>query len=508
MKKITPLFVMLLLFISSDIFAQLTVNDQEPSPNTLFQVNDEGSAGSVTLYDTKMSLSGNKIYNYGNDLYWGSKKLGFAGSAAGWTDEGTYVRLTTHTDKVGVGTTSPSATFHVTGSDGVLFEGEFGVGTQLYLGGGTKMMWYPRKAAFRTGQLIDDGVNYWNDNLIGNSSFASGYNTLAKGECSIALGKNSIAEKQTSIAIGYGAIASGFHSRTIGTNSVAEGSYSTALGFQTMAKSVFSTAIGANNLSFGNSTNWIETDPIFEIGIGTSTKRNALTVLKNGKVGIGIATPASLLHISGANTQAQLSTSNDGVFGQSNTSGGSGVAGINTGSGNGIYGRSTNGYAGKFEGDVNVSGDVITKNLKSNTSINIESSTDNITLKAGNTIVTIKPSGEILIQSSADVSILAEANLNLNANGDLNLSANNINIEANSNLTVSSSSDMTLQSDNKLLLDASSDIKLTSDAELLFENDYAFNKMFTNGDIDIQGQEISIKASGKLILKGSNITEN
>jgi hypothetical protein len=51
------------------------------------------------------------------------------------------------------------------------------------------------------------------------------------------------------------------------------------------------------------------------------------------------------------------SQTRDGVHGESASTGVSGVAGINSGGGHGIYGRST-GYAGFFDGNVNVNGDV------------------------------------------------------------------------------------------------------------------------------------------------------
>jgi len=43
-------------------------------------------------------------------------KLTITGTDTGWTDDGTVVRLTTSTDKVGIGTANPSTTLHVVGS--------------------------------------------------------------------------------------------------------------------------------------------------------------------------------------------------------------------------------------------------------------------------------------------------------------------------------------------------------------------------------------------------------
>jgi hypothetical protein len=61
---------------------------------------------------------------------------------------------------------------------------------------------------------------------------------------------------------------------------------------------------------------------------------------------------------------------------------------------------------------------------------------------------------------------------------------------------------------NDLLLSASKDMHLDANDSLVFRNLNALNKMFSNGDIDIRGKDITINASGTLITKGSNIPEN
>ena len=62
-----------------------------------------------------------------------------------------------------------------------------------------------------------------------------------------------------------------------------------------------SVAMGRYNVGGGNSISWVETDPLFEIGIGTSfsDRANALTVLKNGNVGIGTSNPTHKLTVKG-----------------------------------------------------------------------------------------------------------------------------------------------------------------------------------------------------------------
>ena len=95
---------------------------------------------------------------------------------------------------------------------------------------------------------------------------------------------------QYSVALGYKTRATGYASTSMGSVNTASGMYSTSMGYGTSATSMHSMAIGKYNLGQGNSNSWLPEDPIFEIGIGASNaeRANALTVLKNGNVGIGM----------------------------------------------------------------------------------------------------------------------------------------------------------------------------------------------------------------------------
>jgi len=100
--------------------------------------------------------------------------------------------------------------------------------------------------------------------------------------------------------MGSATTASGDKSTAMGAGADAIGNYSTAMGQGTRASSRASLAMGRYNVGGGTAVSWVDTDPLFEIGNGASSSAlsNAMTVLKNGNVGIGTASPNSLLHVS------------------------------------------------------------------------------------------------------------------------------------------------------------------------------------------------------------------
>lgn len=192
------------------------------------------------------------------------------------------------TAQVGIGTTTPLARLHVTDSS-VLFSATGDIpgspSAPPVSGGGRRMMWYPDKAAFRTGYVGSFGSTYWDAANIGNYSFAAGSNcrasgdhsfavglaTTASGDESVAFGNNSTASanralafngtatgvgaialgsgaqatSDDALAMGQSSIASGLGSVTIGP-SIATGSFSVAIGLQNRAGGSFSMAFGKN----------------------------------------------------------------------------------------------------------------------------------------------------------------------------------------------------------------------------------------------------------------------
>lgn len=218
---------------------------------------------------------------------------------------------------------SPKTELHVGNGNRVLFG-------QDTLGSGDKLMFLPDLHAFRVGTIATGAAStYWNRDSIGLYSFASGLNTRAQGYGATAMGRDTEATNSYAFASGYFTNADGKYSTAMGFNtdafglgstalgystdaeenysfaagylSEAQAIFSTALGHTTRAQAYASTAIGSFNIGNGNPSSWVDTDPIFEIGIGTnnSNRANAMTIRKDGRTGIGTNFPATTLHVNG-----------------------------------------------------------------------------------------------------------------------------------------------------------------------------------------------------------------
>lgn len=107
-------------------------------------------------------------------------------------------------------------------------------------GSGYRLMWYPRKYAFRAGYTDAE----WDDPNIGTGSVAMGSNTLASGSNSTALGAETRATAGQATAVGERTTASGIASMAAGTATTASGGSSVAMGRETQATGEGSTAMG------------------------------------------------------------------------------------------------------------------------------------------------------------------------------------------------------------------------------------------------------------------------
>ena len=192
---------------------------------------------------------------------------------------------------------------------------------------GAGMFWYAPKLAFRAGSYNLEG-GYTHDN-IGSSSFvygvnsiathyavAFGINSMASGVSSFAAGQLAKATNSHAVSLGYETLATGPYSVAVGQSVEARGnsalaagfgaqalgSYSVALGERTFAKARGSITVGAWNDVDDNPDPLVAfyTDRIFQLGNGSiDSRRNALTVLRDGRVGIGTVNPLALLHLKG-----------------------------------------------------------------------------------------------------------------------------------------------------------------------------------------------------------------
>lgn len=147
------------------------------------------------------------------------------------------------------------------------------------------------------GGYIDTGANY--SYTLGGTANAPSTVSIkgtANGTSSIAIGGASNGVQ--SIAIGMGGISSvGDNSLALGTNgiSAAYGEQSIVLGNSITAYSYSETVIGKGNTVYtpSNTANWDSFDRLFVVGgspsdPGSGGNKDAFTILKNGKVGIGI----------------------------------------------------------------------------------------------------------------------------------------------------------------------------------------------------------------------------
>ncbi len=237
-----------------------------------------------------------------------------------WTVNGdTLYNSTASCVAIGTSSPEPTAQLYVNINDAALDPHGFVVhgdddGNVPFpsLGAGSRMMFYPGRSAFRAGSV--DSAR-WDGYAVGRYSGAIGKDITASGTYAVALGKGGVSSGSASFSAGNFTLASGVSSSALGSSTHAQGyasfaanyntdaigSYSSAMGYNTDADSYLSLAIGHNNIGGGTADSWVDTDPLFEVGNGFSvpTGANALTVLKNGKTGIGTHQPEYLLEVAG-----------------------------------------------------------------------------------------------------------------------------------------------------------------------------------------------------------------
>lgn len=204
-------------------------------------------------------------------------------------------------ERVGINRTNPQAQLDIDGLDGLLVRGTLGNGAMPSLSANGVYMWFcPRLGSFRVG--VSSAGQFAVPN-IGAESFGAGTDVIAPGMSSAAL------NAQTQ--------ANGNYSFSANINTIVNGEAGAAFGNSTLNNSFNAFVLGRYNIGTGTTGSWVSTDPIFEIGNGngSTNRHNALTVLKNGNVGIGEPTPGALLQMENGNLF--IEGSGYGLVGQS-----------------------------------------------------------------------------------------------------------------------------------------------------------------------------------------------
>lgn len=295
MQKITA-FISMCVFIIGSVNAQVGIGTETPDPSAMLDVssttkglliprlaltatNDVAPIAnplqSLLVYNTATNGT-DRIAVFPGYYYW---------NGIGWTSLTTYTlqqNINTNGKYIsGDGTNTGISVFD---NGTIVSSGEFGTGGALTAQGqGTRLIWYPKKAAFRAGSVNGD---QWDDVNIGDKSVALGSGNTASGLNSFAAGNYSVASAANTIAIGNqshatydgaiafgelntasgadaivfgqgcnatnrlctafgsGTTASGRIATAMGNSSVASGEVSFALGLSTVASGDYSTALG------------------------------------------------------------------------------------------------------------------------------------------------------------------------------------------------------------------------------------------------------------------------
>ncbi|HTY12843.1 MAG TPA: hypothetical protein VMD02_01500 [Candidatus Omnitrophota bacterium] len=186
------------------------------------------------------------------------------------------------------------------GSDGgILATGTLYSGADLVTtGSGTRLIWWPKEAAFRAGNISG---SQWDSANIGTGSFAGNINTTASGTYSFAMGNSTSASATNSTAFGNHTTAGGDTSTTFGGYTRASGADSMAMGYLTTTTADYSTVMGwsttlgssyANSLGIGYSS----TPPQILLNPSGNSWINS----GSGNVGIGTTAPLEKLDVRSA----------------------------------------------------------------------------------------------------------------------------------------------------------------------------------------------------------------
>jgi hypothetical protein len=136
---------------------------------------------------------------------------------------------------------------------GLRAPGAFGTGTIPAEGTGTRLMWWPNKAAFRVGRVgVDKDGTQWDASKVGEYSVAFGVDTKASGFGATAMGDKTTASGLGATAMGARTTAGGTYALATGLETTASSGSATAIGAMTTASGTVATAMGSETTASGN----------------------------------------------------------------------------------------------------------------------------------------------------------------------------------------------------------------------------------------------------------------
>ena len=267
-----------------------------PGKNVLFGDSLTGTGFKLIYYANKGAFRCGYLTppfgGYGYNRFWDYDSVGFYSFAAGQNSRAK-----------GFGAFAFGSFGWADGSNSVAFFGNAKGNNSYTFGGNSK----GRGSFTVEGTADDEGGIAMYGYTGGRYGVAIGGGTTGLGASSsrvdyaVAIGWNSDARGQASVAIGP-SDAFGYNSFATGWVTEARGNYTYTMGYRTIAYPYGSLALGRYNVVTGDSAAWVSTDPVLQIGDGTSNtnRSNSFTILKNGQTAVGLNYPTGMLHVSSA----------------------------------------------------------------------------------------------------------------------------------------------------------------------------------------------------------------